>query len=100
MLLYYRSGLPKEGWFQTCIICDTVTSHTMVYKKDIISYTCLPCKNKINLITENKIYYEKCCMWVLHDVCCMEILNSRRTKPPAPPVCRVRQGKVAGCYLN
>ena len=30
--IYYDTDLPKNGWMQTCTVCDRVTSKTVFYK--------------------------------------------------------------------
>ena len=51
--LYQESDLPKEGWLQACLICDTKTSRCIFYKT-IKKYTkvyvhlCPVCTRKLS----------------------------------------------------
>lgn len=68
--IFYKSGLPKDGWLQACIICDQVTSRLHCYKKmcsirryeevDIYSYLCPQCKNKLQDVVFLEQYKKVC----------------------------------------
>lgn len=64
--MYYDSDLPKDGWLQTCIVCDRVTSKTIFYKIvkknrkveiEIYNYLCNICKKKLS----NNEFFESYC---------------------------------------
>mgnify|MGYP001318163826 CR=1 FL=1 len=64
--IYYETDLPKDGWFQSCIGCDIITSKTIFYKLinvinqpqiEIYNYLCETCKKKIS----NKEFFESYC---------------------------------------
>jgi hypothetical protein len=61
--MYYDSNLPKDGWLQTCIVCDRVTSKTVFYKIikknrktkiEVYNYLCNTCQKKLS----NKEFYK------------------------------------------
>tara|TARA_Y100000389_G_scaffold203921_1_gene254105 strand:- start:17 stop:376 length:360 start_codon:yes stop_codon:yes gene_type:complete len=66
--MYYgepNSSLPKEGWFQSCIICDIITHYTMFFKsikisnKKSVNVNCYLCKRCNKAIHKNETYKEK-----------------------------------------
>ena len=55
--IYYNGNLPDKGWFQCCIVCDTITSKLHYYKNittrrktqvEIYSYLCKRCQKKLS----------------------------------------------------
>ena len=68
--LYYkdRDSLPEQGWFQTCIVCGTVTSNTIDYLSKLSKYNkiifetwcCYHC-NRIITIPVNYKKFAKIC---------------------------------------
>jgi len=53
--IYRNSHLPKEGWFQSCFLCSTITARTEKYNKNRKYYKVFLCPYcEINLkITES-----------------------------------------------
>lgn len=58
-LTYYSDGLPKEGWIQTCIMCETpCTTTEKIFSH--YAYICGQCKNyyrqidKLRTLRKNK----------------------------------------------
>ena len=54
--LYSESHLPKKGWLQACIMCETITSNTRLDRTisnsqdktfEIYSYICPRCQRKL-----------------------------------------------------
>ena len=43
-------NLPIRGWFQRCLVCDTITAQKQLYKINngiyMYYYRCSPCKKK------------------------------------------------------
>ena len=56
--LYAESHLPKKGWLQACIMCETITSNTRLDRTfstsqnktfEIYSYICPRCQRKLTV---------------------------------------------------
>jgi len=62
-----REALPKNGWFQQCFTCDTITSSTIIYSSKKYTtkyifevYVCPDCQKKICKKENNTIFAKKC----------------------------------------
>ena len=72
--IYYESNMPIDGWFQCCIVCDTITSKLHYYKNittkrktqvEIYSYLCKKCQKKLS----DKQFLKK------YEINCKEVIS-------------------------
>ena len=63
--IYYDTDLPKNGWMQTCTVCDRVTSKAVFYKIikknrktkiEVYNYLCNTCQKKLSNTEFYKTY--------------------------------------------
>ena len=74
--IYAESHLPKNGWFQACIVCETITSETRLHRiidissklmYEIHPHICPYCKK--NLKNNNfKSKYTKVCNQMIDEM--------------------------------
>ena len=63
-----KKKLPIDGWFQGCVLCDTITANLILFKKETsceyYAYLCSPCQILIK-DPKNFIAYEKECNYLI-----------------------------------
>ena len=51
LIFTVSNNLPCNGWFQQCLLCDTITAQKYLFKiddeKHFYYFRCSPCKKKI-----------------------------------------------------
>ena len=85
-LYEYSETLPKNGWLQRCITCDSITSSTRIYtskkyaKRYIFeAYVCMDCQKKM---CEKEYYaiFAKNCEKYIHKKLSNSLLSRNRPR--------------------
>lgn len=73
--LYLESNMPKDGWFQSCYSCGSITRHTiLMYSMNVKTryflcnvFTCPKCKKKYRKDVDRYDSYREYCLRKIYD---------------------------------